>query len=296
VCDLLSGTGVAGRPREYFFDGDYSHLFEEFSVSDFPDYLKAVVERTPTANGVFGVKFMYYYLNDFIERVNRLPKYHARKLKSFEVMSSVFARPKYIWLTRRDKVRQSVSLMRAVQSGIWHTFEDDKAERQPVLSEEFLDRALQSLVLQDSAWQEFFVEAGVTPLTLVYEDLVRSPEKAIQRICDYVEIPLQKNWTIDQEKTSRKLADATSEQFIQSYRDKRRSMWLDWKDVETGRDPKEKHRLQTEQLQQQLGIPASLSPVQIAQHATAGNVLKAAGLKFAAKLKLRWLYRFLMRV
>ena len=89
LCELLSGTGVAGRPeeyfeflnasgrvrqpREYFEDAADPGILELLPPLEPPlpalpwsERLAAARERGTTPNGVFGAKMMWAYLGDFL--------------------------------------------------------------------------------------------------------------------------------------------------------------------------------------------------------------------------------------
>src|SRR4051812_40994185 len=142
LCRALAQTGVAGIPEEYFearsdtgrpapprdyFTGAegidldallgteqplpaapaYSSLD---GVDDYADHVAAALERGTTANGVFGAKVMWGHLSDFSALAGGAPP---------ELFNRLFGRPRYVWVSRRDRVRQAVSLWKAIQTQAW---------------------------------------------------------------------------------------------------------------------------------------------------------------------------------
>ena len=94
LCELLAGTGVAGRPeeyfeflnasgrvrqpREYFDDAADPGILEllpplepPLPAMPWPERLAAARERGTTPNGVFGAKMMWAYLGDFLAHGER---------------------------------------------------------------------------------------------------------------------------------------------------------------------------------------------------------------------------------
>src|SRR5437899_5901276 len=72
---------------------------------DFGEYVRAFQEHTATANGVFGSKMMWGYFDDFLAQAKSV--------------DAVFPDVKYLWIRRRDKVRQDISWWRADRTGEW---------------------------------------------------------------------------------------------------------------------------------------------------------------------------------
>jgi LPS sulfotransferase NodH len=136
-----------------------------------------------------------------------------------EMMSDLFPDLRYIWLTRRNKVRQAVSNVMAVQSGIWHSHLEPQEGTKKELEFDFgdIDHSIQTLVIQDAAWQEYFTQAKVTPLTLVYEDFCVDLAGTVRRVLEYLDIPISSDWTLGKVKSGRRLANSTSETWVQSY-------------------------------------------------------------------------------
>ena len=229
LCDILRGTQLAGQPNEYFYDGAYPFFFEQFKVSTFSNYFPKILAATTTQNGVFGAKFMTYYFFDFVDRVRQLPAYQNRTLTTAELLGDLFPNLKYLWLTRRNKVRQAVSYARASQSNVWHHYDEQPAEVANVkLTRKHINDTMQAITLQEAIWQEYFSEAGIVPLTLVYEDFCEFPEKTMKRIFDFLGIPIPADLTLDTIRQGKKLADSASDQFTQSYYQHYKSSWHNW--------------------------------------------------------------------
>lgn len=220
LCDILTSTGVAGRPYEYFNKDDMPGWFETFGVSNFADYFRETLEAGTTANGVFGVKLPGgEQFSEFVDMVRRFPAFQNRNISPSAIMADLFPDLHYIWLTRRDKVRQAVSLARAMQSGVFHTHVEPRAatHRKPVFQYRSIDSLVQALVMRDVTWQEYFTEAGIVPLTLVYEDFCQDPEETVRHVLDYLDIPTPPDWALGKAKTGKKLADSTSAMWVQYY-------------------------------------------------------------------------------
>jgi LPS sulfotransferase NodH len=156
LCEALKSTGVAGVPEEYFealrhsgrprrpqeyFVGAQDrtilrHLGEHTSVDgrpgrsplwdrhDYEPYLRWAIEQGTTPNGVFGAKLMWGYFGDFVSLLREIPA--CRDLSIQELLPAVFPELRFVRVVRANKVRQAVSLWKAVQTATWQ--EPDRDE------------------------------------------------------------------------------------------------------------------------------------------------------------------------
>ena len=125
LCDLLTDTGIAGRPNSFFRRESILEWADDFNVSavewdedhQFDQaYLAAVLQEGEAGTPVFGMRLMWESVAELSKRLESfypvLPSDSAR-------FRSAFGSPRYLHLTREDKVAQAVSLLRAEQSGLW---------------------------------------------------------------------------------------------------------------------------------------------------------------------------------
>ena len=110
---------------------------------------------------------------------------------------------RWIWLSRKNKLRQSLSYNKSVMTGIWHLHKEDPEDRKnSVRAEIEVDRmdlwekALQFYVAND-VWCQFFQTYDITPHILFYEDFVDESiwESTVADIFNYLgvdyELPLE---------------------------------------------------------------------------------------------------------
>jgi trehalose 2-sulfotransferase len=121
LCEALTNTGLAGNPQEYFLNNGESWengwWARQNEVTSRSDYLRLVLERGTTPNGVFGTKIMWNYFSDMIKNLKELPEYMEMEVP--QIMATLFPNIHYIWITRRDKVRQAVSWAKAGQTDVY---------------------------------------------------------------------------------------------------------------------------------------------------------------------------------
>jgi len=228
LCRLLASTGVAGNPEEFFEaraeTGMPPHpgfflaglprtgagVRDDPQPTDAPEYsdLRLVdgwrvhLERTfrlgTTANGVFAAKLMWSQLSDMEQHATALPELAG--LTGSELLQLLFGGPSYVWVRRRDKVRQAISLWRALQTGIWRLEHPADGAGTPELTYSFegIDHLRRRLSIDDEGWSRFFAGSGLAPLELYYEDDVEpDPAGAVSRVLAHVGVELPDRWEPD---------------------------------------------------------------------------------------------------
>jgi trehalose 2-sulfotransferase len=100
-----------------------------------------------------------------------------RGLTSARLISTLFPEAKYLWLKRRDKARQAISLYIASSTNEWWAIAGLSPERpedstaNPGFDPRAIARLERVLEQNEANWQSFFRENGITPLLIHYEDL-----------------------------------------------------------------------------------------------------------------------------
>ncbi|MEA2292878.1 MAG: trehalose 2-sulfotransferase [Solirubrobacteraceae bacterium] len=207
LCELLSATGVAGRPQEYFEDLQATSRPRQprqyFDGLDAPEVLELLAPAEPgvprppgsfarrfpeilregtTPNGVFGAKLMWGYLPDLLLGVREIPEASGRRAP--EALAAAFPRLRYVQVLRRDKVGQAVSLWTAVQTAQWRDDGDGPHQHEPEYAYRAIDHLVEQLTAQERAWTRWFANAGLTPVTVVYEDLAATQRAVVGDVLD----------------------------------------------------------------------------------------------------------------
>jgi LPS sulfotransferase NodH len=221
LCRYLAATGRAGAPQEYLLESALPVLYERLGVADFPAYFEALLTREVTPNGVFAAKLMGApdAFAGYLARLRELPGLAGAERSAHELLAAAFPGVRYVWLTRRDRARQAISLLRAQGSGLWQSTQAGAAPAAPAADLDLaaIDDRVGDLVAWDAHWEEFFAAAGVRPATIVYEDLVRDPGAGVRELLAALEIELPVDWKPGPPERAR-LADDTSERWLAAYR------------------------------------------------------------------------------
>jgi trehalose 2-sulfotransferase len=227
VCKALRDTGVAGRPEEYFealrstgrprrpeeyFAGvDDRSIFDElgdpgdggsppqaWSRTAYDRYLDWAMEQGTTDNGVFGAKLMWQYLGDFVGLLRGIPDF--RDLPLSELLPAAFPELTFVRVVRANKIRQAVSLWKAVQTASWSDKGSDGPPAEEAPYRAYLDehkpqlrfhyRAISHLLDQtlaaEASWDAFFEHTRIKPILVLYEnfyaDYVSSTLNILERL------------------------------------------------------------------------------------------------------------------
>ena len=196
---LLTDTGLAGYPQEHF---NPWHMGD--AVGEFPkhlvygqEYVQGLVEKYTTPNGVFGAKAQFDQIANFIG-LSRLLRFIPVPLN-------------FIYIERQDDIRQAVSLAKAEQTDQWMW--DQSAQREPEYNHYQLWGCLREVRLQAKGWEINFLEHGIEPYRVIYEELVTDPKPIILGALDFLEIKLPKNFRVPAPRL-RKQADAISDEWV----------------------------------------------------------------------------------
>jgi trehalose 2-sulfotransferase len=176
-------------------------------------YLESVLEEGTTPNGVFAAKLMWGYLGDFADLLRGIDGLSGLSVP--DLLARVFPELRYVQITRQDKVRQAVSLWKAVQTQAWNQEADDRTEalEEPTFSFRAINYLVRLLTAHDASWDAYFLGLGVKPVKVTYEELADSPEPVIRRVLDYLEIPASDGLALDAPRPSVQ-ADERSEDWV----------------------------------------------------------------------------------
>jgi trehalose 2-sulfotransferase len=208
LCELLKGTQVAGVPDECFEALRSSGLprqprqyFEGPALADiagrlapiepgrpeqpgeFEGWFPYALQRGTTPNGVFGAKMMWNYFDDFRSRVRELPG--LGDVTFNQALDALFPQLRIVFVRRRDKVAQAVSLWKAVQTQQWRN-EDELSQGDLPVDYDY--RALKHLVSElhrwDARWEDWFHATGREPVRVFYEEFLDTRAVTIGRVLD----------------------------------------------------------------------------------------------------------------
>jgi LPS sulfotransferase NodH len=221
LCELLSGTGVAGRPEEYFerlsdtgrprqpreyFEDDpeiaegLPELLPPEPQPAWSERLGDALERGTTPNGVFGAKMMWAYLPGFLAHGE--PEEQLGPLR-------------WVHVDREDKLSQAISLWRAIQTSQWRA-EDGADRAEPVFDAAAIAHLKRRLEDHGDRWRAWFAERGIEPLEIRYEAFAADPHRTVCRVLEHLGLPTD---VPIPEPPMRRQSDGLSREWAERYRD-----------------------------------------------------------------------------
>lgn len=191
LCDLLAGTGVAGRPDAFYRRESIGDFIAEWGADLSPpyegeaferEYLAAAVQHGSADTGQFGIRIMWPSLAEMDARF--APLFPDARTTSAR-FAAAFGAPVYILLSRRDKLAQAISRVRAEQTGLWHRHADgsERERSAPGRLPEYDAAAITAQMEEDTAhednWIAWLADQGIAPIRLAYEDLASDPRATL---------------------------------------------------------------------------------------------------------------------
>jgi trehalose 2-sulfotransferase len=228
LCKALESTGFAGKPAEWLNIADPAHLREHYGVSTYTDLQNALWNLGSTPNGVFGLKFGLHepHFSTLLDELRHLPDAPDTSQPRAAVWEHAFPNSRHIFMTRRNKVRLAVSWWKAVMSDEWHR-ETGQAPASVDLTDAYSFDAINHLYtecsMREAGMQEFFSEACIVPLTVVYEDFIQTYEGTVKRILQY--LGLDSSATRIEPPHYEQLTDNVTEGWVQRFREERQQGW-----------------------------------------------------------------------
>jgi len=199
---------------------------------------------------VFGAKLMWGYFGDFVSLLRNIPAY--RDIPLAELLPTVFPNLTFVRIVRANKVRQSVSLWKAVQTATWRedqssakaaSLEDDGSppyrtfieEHRPQLRFHYgaIDHLLRHLLIEEASWDAFFEHAGIKPILVLYENFAADYETSTLNLLDRLDLAPPDGF--DFEPRMKKQSDAVNDDWTKRYSELRLGTHFDLVPVPSGK-------------------------------------------------------------
>lgn len=183
LCDYLTQNNL-GRPTEYFqypFGEANKWAYDGLGVStdDFAGYIREL-QRQCAPNDIFGAKLTWDHKNVLVEEARRLDP-------MIQDVEDLFPSVKWIYLKRKDKIAQAISLWRAVKTGRWHSLDPVVENTKPEYDYFGILRHLYTILVEEYIWDNYFKRLELQPALVNYEVLVRDPHNTVMQLVNYLQ-------------------------------------------------------------------------------------------------------------
>jgi len=172
-CSQLWRTGVLGAPGEYLNVGEGRRLrdvmMRRLRVASPEGYFAKLLGCRTSKNGIFGMKVHFPH---FVAAVSWYPS-----------LIAALSPLTFIYLDRRDKLAQAVSMARAMQSDAWSSM-DGEFEVPLTYDEASIAQCLREIQHQTLGWRRWFDANHIQPFVLYYEDAVADTAGAVRSVVE----------------------------------------------------------------------------------------------------------------
>jgi trehalose 2-sulfotransferase len=173
LCSHLWRTGLLGAPAEYLNIAGSRMLrdvmMDRLRANSPEDYFAKLLACRTSRNGVFGMKVHFHHFE--------------AAMSWYPSMLNLLSPVTYIYLNRKDRLSQAVSMTKALQTDVWSSLESD-AKRTPQYNEAFIVQCLREIQQQNLSWLQWFETNSVAPFVVYYEDVVADTASVVRKIID----------------------------------------------------------------------------------------------------------------
>jgi trehalose 2-sulfotransferase len=196
-------------------DVNIDHTAERDETWEREDYRRRLdwaLREGTTPNGVFGAKMMWGYFPDFLELARGIPRLGG--MGDGSLLNAAFPGLHYVF---NDKVRQAVSLWRALQTWVWRQEAGaPEGEPAPVQRPVYSLDAIDHLLDQLRRLARLLLSHRATALSIFYEDVVGDLRGSVERVLTPIGVEPYLDWTLPVS-SPRGQSDELSESWVQNY-------------------------------------------------------------------------------
>jgi trehalose 2-sulfotransferase len=178
LCDVMKRIRRFGKPDEVLNQQFIPNILKKIPGRTPEEYLRNVIRHRKTPNGVSGLKTSWFQFDNFIKELEN---------------RSYLCGFRYIYLTRRNRELQAVSLYKATSTTVFHTnVHHDEEAIHMLRSIEYnyakISEWYKHIDQQEKGWQSYFFENRVFPLCINYEEIEEDILSVLKRIAAFVKV------------------------------------------------------------------------------------------------------------
>lgn len=187
LCRGLADSGLGGLPAEYYNINQRGPLAERWQTGTSAEaYTAALRARRSSPAGVFGTK-MHWDQFDALRAELGAGTFNgaARYAEAARAIAALLPGLRWIHLVRLEVDRQAVSLWIALHRGVWAVRRgiEPAPPRAPVPYDyDGIERCRQYLAHGELSWDRFFRTAGITPISVTYDEVVDATAATVGRV------------------------------------------------------------------------------------------------------------------
>ncbi len=183
LCTSLWKTGLLGAPTEYVnidrgnaaipAPNEPGRLMVRFGATTPEQYFTRLLQHRTGRNGIFGMKAHGHHFE--------------AALAWCPSMLEILAPVTFIYINRRDKVAQAISMAKAMQTNAWISFDQDTGTNTRY-DPGFIEQCKNEIEHQRLNWWRWFEANSITPFVVTYEDMVADKDAVVRSIVELLDV------------------------------------------------------------------------------------------------------------
>lgn len=173
----LHETNKFGFPLEYAHSANLREWEKRLKVYGIQKVIAELQSLRTSPNGVFGIKVHYSHIEQF---------------GGFENLLHCFPNAYYILLSRKNVLKQAVSLSIASQTGVWISGQKPMSDDITYKFDE-IDKCLRSIIRDNSSWRYKLAANGCNYIEMDFDHVLKNLAGTIEKIAEFVGCEIQQS-------------------------------------------------------------------------------------------------------
>ena len=166
----LHTTGSFGFPLEYTNPANFKEWQRLLKKETLPEVIDELQARRTSDNGVFSIKIHYS---------------HLKMYGGFNGLRALFPDAYYVLLSRKDVLKQAVSLAIASQTGVWIADQEAKYNN-PTYDYLAIKAFLKNTIIEQASWRYSLAASGAHFLEMNFDDIKSDILGAVSQIASFM--------------------------------------------------------------------------------------------------------------
>jgi LPS sulfotransferase NodH len=181
-----------------------------FLQDDIFQYLNSLLPDDVSDKTAIGFVIEYPQFRNFLDLLHHEL---GDKTTDLEALNKVFPGAHFAFLRRHNRVRQAISLVRAMQSQLYTQIVNGGRQNTKALhyNTALINNALLDIIGAELDWQRFFLENNLTPYELFYEELASDLNSALVSLLQHWNISAKLETSLSEPETAVMSDDLTEE-------------------------------------------------------------------------------------
>jgi LPS sulfotransferase NodH len=172
----LFETKQFGFPLEYTNPANLAEWCKRLNTNSLESTIAKLQEIRTSENGVFSIKVHYSHIEQF---------------GSLDNVRSMFPHAYFVILSRKEALKQAISLVIANQTGVWIDGQKEIASKANYDSSA-IEEALKGIIQDTASWRYDLSLRGCNFIEMNFDDVKEDLELSISKIADFMEIKIDK--------------------------------------------------------------------------------------------------------